>query len=221
MASSKQMKMTDYLPKPKTPVYNSIVENYYLTSPGFRMARWETKIVEHAPWSFIGEVAAVGENPSSGIDSYQNERIAELLKKKFDARKVDEAIAEGMSIMKPFGPGSSPRSQMYNVYKALVYAERLLVNPGFKPDTSYEKDGLRESPPIPVTLTDKHLAGIYTQADTDNLERIKTRELQDTMVESHGLTGLFGGIHRRKTKKSKRAQKKRKSTRKSKLTRSR
>ena len=211
--------MTDYLPKPKTPVYNSIVENYYLTSPNFRGAIYGTKIVEHAPWGFPGALAAHGDERG---DLKHDEILTELLKKKFDARKVDEAVSKGLSVMEPHGPGRMGTSQeRYLVYKQFVFAERLLVNPGWNPDTSNGKDGLGESPPIPVTLTDKHLAGTYTGNDTYNLERIKTGDMQDRLVDAHGLKGLFGGIHRRKTKKSKRAQKKRKSTRKVRLTRSR
>jgi hypothetical protein len=198
---------------------SSIVENYYLTSPNFRQAIYGTKIVEHAPWGFPGALAAHGDARG---DLKHDEILTELLKKKFDPRKVDEAVLKGLSVMEPHGPGRMGTSQeRYLVYSQFVYAERLLVNPGWNPDTSYGKNGLQESPPIPVTLMDKHLAGTYTQADTDNLERIKTADMQDRMVDAHGLKGLFGGIHRRKTKKSKRAQKKRKSTRKSKLTRSR
>jgi hypothetical protein len=212
-STSKQMKMTDYLPKPKTPVYNSIVENYYLTSPNFRQAIYGTKIVEHAPWGFPGALAAHGSDNGDGKDQ---EILTELLKKKFDAGKVDKAVEKAWSAVEPYGQGNrSWKHVSGEIYTALAYAEKLLVNPG------WEGSYMNESPPIPVTLQDKHLAGTYTQADTDNLERIKSGDMMDRMVDAHGLKGLFGGIHRRKTKKSKRAQKKRKSTRKSKLTRSR
>ena len=214
------MKMTDYLPKPKTPVYNSIVENYYLTSPAYKEARWAKKVPVDWPWGFVGEVAAYGprDSPKDDVPQIQ-ETLKELLKQKFDTKKVDDAVEKGWKKANPFQPGwnqpPSALSQRSDTYKVFTYAEKLLVNPG------WDGEIMNETPPIPVTLVDKHLAGTYTQADTENLERIKTRELQDTMVESHGLTGLFGGIHRRKTKKSKRAQKKRKSTRKVRLTRSR
>jgi hypothetical protein len=213
MASSKQMKMTDYLPKPKTPVYNSIVENYYLTSPNFRQAIYGTKIVEHAPWGFPGALAAHGDARG---DLKHDEILTELLKKKFDAQKVDEAVSKGLSVMEPYRPGLGLGTSLGRAlqYDQFVYAERLLVNPGWNPDTSYGKNGLQESPPIPVTLMDKHLAGTYTQADTDNLERLKSGDMMDRMVDAHGLKGLFGGIHRRKTKKSKsRKVKKRRTTR--------
>jgi len=202
MASSKQMKMTDYLPKPKTPIYNSVVENFYLTSPAYREARWATKIVEHAPWGFIGEVAAygTGSSPDTRLSdpNMLKEKFRELFKEKYDARKVDEAIEKGWEAAKPYSPGFMGTSAARVAgYRAFAYAEKLLVNPGWKGNY------MNESPPIPVTLEDKHLAGIYTQADTNNIERIKTRELQDTMVESHGLTGLFGGRKSRKSKKTK------------------
>ena len=212
MASSKQTKMTDYLPKPNPPVYNSIVENYYLTSPGFREARWATKIVPHAPWGFIGEVAAYGNvgvnNEKDGSNNIVG-TISELLKKKFDAGKVDKAVEKAWSKVEPYSPGSSGIMQQYKIYQALAYAEKLLVNPG------WEGNYMNETPPIPVTLTDKHLAGTYTGNDTDKLEKIKRGELYDGLVKDHGLEGLFGGLNRRrKTKKSKRAGKKRKTTRK-------
>jgi hypothetical protein len=191
---------------------SSIVENYYLTSPGFRSARWATKVVPHAPWGFVGEVAAHGPLNGSQKDDvpYIRETLTELLKKKYDARKVDEAVEKGLQASNPGRPGfmgtSSERSAYYY---ALAYAEKLLVNPG------WEGNYMNESPPIPVTLLDKHLSGTYTQADTDNLERIKTRELQDGLVKDHGLEGLFGGLkRRRKSKKTKRGGKKRRTTRK-------
>jgi hypothetical protein len=191
---------------------SSIVENYYLTSPNFRQAIYGTKIVEHAPWGFVGELAAHGDARG---DLKHDEILTELLKKKFDPRKVDEAVLKGLSVMEPHGPGRMGTSQeRYLVYKQFVFAERLLVNPGWNPDTSNGKDGLGESPPIPVTLTDKHLAGTYTEADTYNLERIKTGDMQDRMVDAHGLTGLFGGRKSRKSKKTKsRKLKKRRTTR--------
>ena len=209
MASSKQTKMTDYLPKPNPPVYNSIVENFYLTSPAYREARWATKVIPHAPWGFIGEVAAYGAGNSQLSDSNNmKETLAELLKKKYDARKVDEAVSKGWELAKPYRTGNPGKMQLYDTYTGLAYAEKLLVNPGWE-------GGLYELPPIPVTLIDKHLAGTYTQADTDKLERIKRGELYDGLVKDHGLEGLFGGLNRRrKTKKSKRAGKKRKTTRK-------
>jgi hypothetical protein len=219
MDDTKQTKITNYFPKPKPAPYTSIVENYYLTSPNFRTAIYSTKIVPHAPWGFPGEVAAHGSDGGSGK---HDEILTELLKKKFDAEKVDKAVLEGLSRMEPHGPGKmGTSSERYDVYKQFVYAERLLANPGWKPTDTHESDGLNETPPIPVTLQDKHLAGTYTDADTYYLERLKSGDMMDRMVDAHGLKGLFGGIHRRKTKKSKRAQKKRKSTRKSKPTRSR
>jgi hypothetical protein len=188
---------------------SSIVENFFLTSPAFREARWATKVVPHAPWGYIGEVAAYGAGNSQLSDSnYMKETLAELLKKKYDARKVDEAVSKGWELAKPYRTGNPGKMQLYDTYNGLAYAEKLLVNPGWE-------GGIYELPPIPVTLQDKHLAGKYTQADTDKLERIKTRELQDGLVKDHGLEGLFGGLHRRrKTKKSKRGGKKRKTTRK-------
>jgi hypothetical protein len=190
---------------------SSIVENYYLTSPGFRSARWATKVVPHAPWGFVGEVAAYGpmDSPKDEVPHIQ-ETLTELLKKKYDSRKVDNAVAKGLELSNPGRPGfmgtSSERSAYYY---ALAYAEKLLVNPG------WEGAIMNETPPIPVTLLDKHLAGTYTQADTDKLERIKTRELQDGLVKDHGLEGLYGGLkRRRKSKKTKRGGKKRRTTRK-------
>jgi hypothetical protein len=188
---------------------SSIVENFFLTSPAFREARWATKVVPHAPWGYIGEVAAYGAGNSQLSDSnYMKETLAELLKKKYDARKVDEAVSKGWELAKPYRTGNPGKMQLYDTYRGVSYAEKLLANPGWE-------GGLYDLPPIPVTLEDKHRSGTYTQADTDKLERIKTRELQDGLVKDHGLEGLFGGLHRRrKTKKSKRGGKKRKTTRK-------
>jgi len=202
----RRLKMSD------DPGYNSIVENYYLTSPNFRTAIYATKIVPHAPWGFVGEVAAHGSDDGSGKEE---EILTELLKKKFDPRKVDEAVSKGLSVMEPHGPGKMGTSaERYGVYKQFVFAERLLVNPGWNPDISNGKDGLNESPPIPVTLTDKHLAGTYTGNDTYNLQRIKTGDMQDRMVDAHGLKGLFGGRKSRKSKNTKsRKVKKRRTTR--------
>jgi hypothetical protein len=157
-------------------------------------------------------VAAHGD---AGADQKHDEKLRELLKKKFDAGKVDKAIEKAWSAVEPYSPGSSVGMQRYKEYQAFAYAEKLLVNPG------WEGRYMNETPPIPVTLEDKHLAGTYTDADTYYLERLKSGDMMDRMVDAHGLKGLFGGIHRRKTKKSKRVQKKRKPTRKSKLTRSR
>lgn len=187
---------------------SSIVENFYLTSPAYREARWATKIVPHAPWGFIGEVAAYGAGNSQLSDSSNmKETLTELLKKKYDARKVDEAVSKGWELAKPYGTGKSGKMQLYDTYTGLAYAEKLLVNPGWE-------GGINELPPIPVTFQDKHLAGKYTQADTDIFERIKTRELQDGLVKDHGLEGLYGGLkRRRKSKKTKRGGKKRKTTR--------
>lgn len=214
MASSKQTKMTDYLPKPKTPVHNSIIENYYLTSPAFREARWAKKVVPHAPWGFIGEVAAYGprDSPKDEVP-YIQEKLKELLKQKYDGKKVDDAVAKGWTKASPFQPGwnqpPSAMTQNMDTYNVFTYAEKMLVNPG------WEGAIMNETPPIPVTLLDKHLAGTYTQADTDKLERIKTGELYDGLVKDHGLEGLYGGLNRRrKTKKSKRGGKKRRTTRK-------
>ena len=213
MDDPKQTKITNYFPKPKPAPYTSIVENYYLTSPNFRGAIYETKIVPHAPWSFPGALAFRGSDDASGKDK---EILTELLKKKFDAGKVDKAVEKAWSVVEPYGQGNRSWTHISGeTYRALAYAEKLLVNPG------WEGRYMNETPPIPVTLEDKHLAGTYTDADTYYLERLKSGDMMDRMVAAHGLEGLFGGIHRRKTKKSKRAQKKRKSTRKSKLTRSR
>jgi hypothetical protein len=190
---------------------SSIIENYYLTSPGFRTARWATKIVPHAPWGFVGEVAAHGplDSPKDEVPHIQ-ETLTKLLKDKFDSKKVDEAVSKGLEEANPGRPGfmgtSSERSAYYY---ALTYAEKLLVNPG------WEGNYMNETPPIPVTFEDKHLSGKYTQADTEKFERIKTRELQDGLVKDHGLEGLMGGLkRRRKSKKTKRGGKKRKTTRK-------
>ena len=214
MASSKQTKMTDYLPKPNPPVYNSIVENYYLKSPAHREARWATKIVPHAPWGFVGEVAAYGPRDSPKDDvPYIHDRLKELLREKYDAKKVDDAVEKGWKKANPFQPGwnqpPSAGTQRMDTYNVFTYAEKVLVNPG------WEGAIMNETPPIPVTLTDKHLAGTYTGNDTDKLEKIKRGELYDGLVKDHGLEGLMGGLNRRrKTKKSKRAGKKRKTTRK-------
>jgi hypothetical protein len=210
MDDPKQTKITNYFPKPKPAPYTSIVENYFLTSPDYKNAIFETKIVPHAPWGFPGELSTKYSAPDL------QKTLTELLKKKFDAGKVDKAVEKAWSAVEPYGQGNRSWSHVNGeIYRALAYAEKLLVNPG------WEGRYMNETPPIPVTLEDKHLAGTYTDADTYYLERLKSGDMMDRMVYAHGLKGLFGGIHRRKTKKSKRAQKKRKSTRKSKLTRSR
>ena len=185
---------------------SSIVENYYLTSPNFRGAIYATKIVPHAPWVFPGELAAHGSDDGSGKDK---EILTELLKKKFDAGKVDKAVEKAWSAVEPYGQGNrSWKHVSGEIYRALAYAEKLLVNPG------WEGRYMNETPPIPVTLEDKHLAGTYTEADTYNLERIKTGDMQDRMVDAHGLKGLFGGRKSRKSKNTKsRKLKKRRTTR--------
>jgi hypothetical protein len=193
----------------------SIIENYYLTAPGFRESRWAEKIVPHAPWNYPIQVATSTQSFPTGKDDVTNLRdtLTEVLKTKYDGKKVDDAVAKGWAKASPFQPGwnqpSSGYSQKSDTYNAFTYAEKLLVNPG------WEGAIMNETPPIPVTFQDKHLAGNYTQADTEIFERIKTRELNDGLVKDHGLEGLFGGLHRRrKSKKSKRGGKKRKTTRK-------
>jgi hypothetical protein len=180
----------------------SVVENYYLTAPGFRESRWEKKVVPHAPWSYVGEVASGISSPNINIQ----ETLTKLLKEKYDSRKVDEAVSKGWELSEAYRHSGSGMGRFLE-YAALAYAEKLLVNPG------WEGKLYNETPPIPVTFEDKHLSGKYTQTDTENFERIKTRELNDGLVKDHGLEGLFGGLHRRrKTKQSKRGGKKRKTT---------
>jgi hypothetical protein len=207
MASSKQTKMTDYLPKPKTPVHNSIIENYFLTSPGFRTARLTKKVPVDWPWGYVRELAGHGPigSPKDEVPHIQ-ETLTKLLKEKYDSKKVDNAVAKGLELANPGRPGfMGTPSERLAYYDALVYAEKLLVNPG------WEGALINESPPIPVTLEDKHIAGTYTEEDTNKLKTLSSEDL----VFRQGLEGLFGGLKRhRKSKKSKRGVKKRRTTRK-------
>ena len=192
---------------------SSIVENYYLTSPGFRNARLSKKVAVDSPWGYVGELAGYGpmDSPKDEVPHIQ-ETLTKLLKQKYDSKKVDNAVAKGLELANPGRPGFMGTSgERYSYYEALAYAEKLLVNPGWEANTSGDKYFMNQSPPIPVTLTDKHLSGTYTEEDTDKLKTLSSEDL----VFRQGLEGLFGGLKRhRKTKKFKRGGKKRRTTRK-------
>jgi hypothetical protein len=186
---------------------SSIVENYYLKSPAFRTARLTKKVAIDSPWGYVAELAAHGpmDSPKDEVPHIQ-ETLTKLLKEKYDAKKVDAAVSKGLEAANPGRPGfMGTPSERAAYYYALAYAEKLLVNPG------WEGNYMNESPPIPVTLSDKYLAGTYTEEDTDKLKTLSSEDL----VFRQGLEGLYGGLNRRrKTKKSKRGGKKRRTTRK-------
>ena len=208
-------------------IFPSIVENYFLTSPLFKEARQKEKIDPEQPYNYPGEVAFSSAAPQSEVANIEAE-LTELLKEKYDPLMVRDMIAEAWRVHP--GPGNlygqipwfhrnqpawvEPLPKVHkigHVYIAFTFAERRLANP--KKPGENEFNGFRySSGEVPVTLLDKRIAGKYTPADTEKLERIKESE---DLVSKHGLEGLFGGLNRRrKSKKSKRAGKKRKTTRK-------
>jgi hypothetical protein len=213
---------------------SSIVENFFLTSPLFKEARQKEKINPDTPYHYPEEVAFSSAAPPQTEASNIEATLTKLLKEKYDPQMVDKMIEEAWRVhpgpsqvgpayiipyhlAKPAWVNPHPKvHEIPNVYIAFTFAERRLANPkhnGYRYDPLDEFGGTGA-----VTLLDKRMEGKYTQADTENLERIRKSE---DLVSKHGLEGLYGGRKSRKSKKSKRAQKKHKTTRKSKLTRSR